>query len=219
MARQFGRLTLENPVTLPDGTTSKEIVVLRPTAQQMIEMYIPDSPHAHLTYFIQNCCRAEVGSNGSGELKTFNSIDLYQADAAELSSVITALVQDSRAVAAKLVPDMADGVNDPIVYTLAFPLELRKRGPEGDEEIETVTQIEFVARKLGDLSEFLDAPWNQKFYVFMRVFGTLLGVNWPMSDSIIGSIDCVDYFVIRDSILGKLTAPRGRWKRVSTVQL
>lgn len=218
MARQFGRLTLENPVTLPDGTTSREIVIMRPTAAQMIEMYIPDSPHAHLVYFISNCCRAEIGSNGSGELKTFNSIDLYQADAAELTDTITALVQDSRAVAAKL-SDMGDGVNEPIVYTLAFPIELKKRGPDGEEEIETVTQIEFVARKLGDLSELLDAPWNQKFYVFMRLYGTLLGVNWPMSDSIIGSLDCVDYFVIRDSILGKLTARRGRWKRISTAQL
>jgi hypothetical protein len=208
-AREYARLALEKPLTLQDGTQAKDLVILRATARDMVETFDQPKWSLQLARFIQLCGRAEVGSNGTGQLHEIASLELNMSDASEMSAILGAMIEEGRKI--ELPPD-ADGVTEPLVYTLQFPISF----PKGDGETETISQIEFCARKLGDLSEFLDSRGRaEEFATFMRLFGTLLGTKYPMNEAVINALDFVDYFVIRDKILGKLATPRGRWKKVS----
>lgn len=165
-----------------------------------------------LTRFVSGCCRAEVGSNGTGQLLEFQALELDARDAAEVADVLRALQKEADIVK---IPD-GDGIYEPMVYTLQHPIKIPRPSPDPAEEI---TQIEFNAHTLGEISEFLDAVGAQhEFLTFMRCFAKLLGTRLPMNDAILNAMDFVDYLVIRNKIMGKLMARRGRWKRVSILQ-
>jgi len=201
MPQEYARLDLAREIKTEGGNTSREVVVLRPTAKGMIDVLSELKVSAQLKRLVTTCCRAV---NGTGSLLMFSSDELDAADGAELSAVVAALSQEAEDI--DIGP--GDGVFEPLVYNLRYPIELAP--PNGD----VIRQIEFQARRLGDLSEYLDARGaGEEFFAFMRCFGTLLGTNLPMTDSIIGAMDFLDYLVIRRKVMGKLTASRGRWKK------
>jgi hypothetical protein len=207
MALEYARLDLLREIETTTGGKSHTVVVLRPTARDMIGVMAENKVSAQIDQLVTACCRA---INGTGkDLSEFKAVQLDAADGAELAAVAAAMSED----ADKVEIGPGDGVFEPLTYTLQFPIDLTPGNPDG----ERVTQIQFHARKLGDLSEFLDARGaGNEFYAFMRAFGTLLGTALPMTDTVIGALDFLDYMVIRRKIMGKLTASRGRWKKTST---
>jgi hypothetical protein len=206
MALEFGRLDLLRDIETSTGGRSHELVVLRPNARDLINVFAESGVTRQLGVFAGTCCRA---INGTGkDLSQFDVGQLDAADGAELAAMLQAMNNDADNVT---IASTGDGINEPLVYTLQRPLELAP--PDG----EVVKQISFEAKRLGDLSEYLDARGaGNEYFAFMRSFGTLLGTKLPMSDAICGAVDFLDYLVIRRRIMGKLTASRGRWKRAST---
>jgi hypothetical protein len=205
MALEYARLDLLRDIETSTGGRSHQVVVLRPTARDLINVFAESGVTNQLGIFAGTCCRA---INGTGnDLSQFDVKQLDAADGAEIAAVLSAMNTD----ADNMPIGGGDGINEPLVYTLQRPIELAP--PDGD----VVKQIQFEARRLGDLSEYLDARGaGNEYYAFMRSFGTLLGTKLPMTDAICGAIDFLDYLVIRRKIMGKLTASRGRWKRAST---
>jgi hypothetical protein len=203
--REYARLELLQEIPLKDGT-SKEVAIFRPTARDMAEVLEATSPRLRIKVFVERTCRA---FNGSGsEPKPFDAGLLNAADAAELSSVVAEMSREADNIEIR----DGDGVFEPIVYDLKYPITLTR-----DEDGPVVRQIAFKGQKIGDLSEFLDSRGDrQEFSAFMRSFGELLGTKLPMSDAIIEALDFVDYLVIRRKIMGKLAVSRGRWKKTST---
>ena len=206
MPQEYGRLDLAREIDASDGTKSSEIVMLRPSARVMIDVFDDSRPSNQSNKLVSACCRAV---NGTGELKPFAASQLDAADAAELMSMIASITTEAENVSV----GNGDGITEPLVYDLRYPIELARAD---GEEAETIRQIQFVAKKLGDISEFLDARGGtQEFFAFMRAFGTMVGTRLPMSESIVGAMDFLDYLVIKGKIMGKLTSARGRWKRTS----
>jgi hypothetical protein len=84
-----------------------------------------------------------------------------------------------------------------------------------EHEWETVHQIEFLAKKVGDIAEFLDARGEtREFHAFCRTFGKPLGLRFPlMSDGIVNQMDYADYLAIRRTILPKFVVSRNRWRK------
>ena len=207
MPLEYGRLDLARDIETSDGGTSREIVMLRPTARTMIDIFADAKPSEQTAKLVAACCRAV---NGKAELSLFAASQLDTADAAELMAMIATISDEAEDVAV----GNGDGISEPLVYDLRYPITLAR---SDGEDSETIKQIQFVARKLGDISEFLDARGGPaEFFAFMRGFGTLLGTRLPMSESIVGAMDFLDYLVIKAKIMGKLTSARGRWKRTST---
>lgn len=205
MALEYARLDLLREIATATGGKSHEIVVLRPAARDLIAVFGEAKVTGQLRRFVGSCCRA---INGTGkDLSEFSADELDAADGAELAAILGAMSEEADKIE---VGNGGDGIFEPLVYNLQHPIELAP--PDGD----VIRQVSFEARKLGDLSEYLDARGaGNEFYAFMRSFGTLLGTVLPMTDSIIGAVDFIDYLVIRRKIMGKLTASRGRWKRTS----
>lgn len=204
MPAEYARLDLAREIDSSNGVSCHEVVVLRPTARMMIDVLAEAKTSSQLSRLVSGCCRAV---NGTGELLPFSADQLDAADGADLAAVVASMSREADDI--DIGP--GDGVLEPLVYNLRYPIELAP--PEGD----VIRQIEFVAKRLGDLSDFLDARGaGQEFFAFMRAFGTLLGTRLPMSDTIIGAMDFLDYLVIRRKIMGKLTGSRGKWRRTST---
>jgi hypothetical protein len=208
MPQEYARLDLLRDIATATGGTSHQIVVMRPTARELIGVFEESKVTGQLKRFVGSCCRA---INGTGkDLSEFHSADLDAADGAELAAILAAMSEE----ADRVEVGAGDGITEPLVYTLRHPIELA--AADGGKPSESVRQIQFQARKLGDLSDFLDSRGaGNEFYAFMRAFGTLLGTKLPMTDGIIGALDFLDYLVIRRKIMGKLTASRGRWKKAS----
>jgi hypothetical protein len=209
MALEYARLDLLRDIETSTGGRAHQLVVLRPTARDLINVFAESGVTNQLNILAGSSVRA---INGSGnDLSLFDVNQLDAADGAEVAAMLSAMNGDADGVP---IGD-GDGINSPLVYTLQRPLELAPA--EADREAIVVKQISFEARRLGELSEYLDARGaGNEYYAFMRSFGTLLGTKLPMSDAIAGALDFLDYLVIRRKIMGKLTASRGRWKRVST---
>jgi len=206
MPQEYGRLELSRDIETSDGGHSHEIVMFRPSAKVMIEVAHEPKISAQTSKLVALCCKA---ANGKDDFVAFSAAQLDAADAAELTAMIAAITEEAEDISI----GGGDGVMEPLVYDLYYPIELKRAD---GEDSETIRQIRFVAKKLGDISEFLDARGGaQEFYAFMRTFGSLVGTQLPMSDSIIGAIDFFDYLVIRNKILGKLTGSRGRWRKIS----
>jgi len=207
MPQEYGRLDLSREIATSDGGLSREIVMTRPNARTMIDVFNDPRSSAQTAKLVAACCRAV---NGRDEMASFESAQLDASDAAELMAMIASITDEADNIS---IGD-GDGVSEPLTYDLRYPIELSRMDNASPE---VIRQIQFVAKKLGDISEFLDAKGGaQEFYAFMRAFGTLLGTKLPMSESIIGAMDFLDYLVIKGKIMGKLTSARGRWKRTST---
>lgn len=208
MTLEYARLDLLRDIETSTGGRSHELVVTRPSARDLIAVFEETKVAGQLKRFVGSCCRA---INGTGnDLSEFSPDQLDAADGAELAAILGAMSEEADKVE---IANGGDGITEPLVYNLRHPVELTPGEPNG----ETIRQIHFEARKLGDLSEYLDARGaGNEFYAFMRSFGTLLGTKLPMTDTIVGAIDFLDYLVIRRKIMGKLTASRGRWRRTST---
>jgi len=206
-AKEYARLDLLQEITAKNGATAKEIVVLRPTCRQMTDVLDTQRVGVQIERFVNACVRAV---NGGAEPLEFAVDQLNALDGAELTSVINAMSEEADAVV--FDTQGADGVTEPIVYTLQHPITLRRA--DGAES-ETIHQLSFEARRVKEISEFLDAKGEtREFQSFMRSFAKPLGVSMPvLSESIINALDFVDYLVIRRQIMGKFTFARGRWKR------
>jgi len=199
----YGRLELLSEITGPDGAHGTELVVLRPTARAMAAVIDAPGQRAALTAFVKDCCRI---TNGTGGFHTFDINELNASDASEIGAILASVGEDA-SVGTEIRTE-ADGINSPIVYDLKYPIDL------GGGDGEVIRQISFQARKVRDITEFLDATGaERRFYAFMHCFGQLLGTRLPMADSFIGAMDVADYLTIVQSIMGKLTGPRGRWKK------
>jgi len=210
MPQEYGRLDLSREIVTSDGGSSREIIMMRPSARTMIDVFNDPRSSAQTAKLVAACCRAGNGKDELAGLPSFDAAQLDASDAAELMAMIASITDEADNIS---IGD-GDGVSEPLVYDLRYPIELTRMDNASPE---VISQIQFVARKLGDISEFLDAKGGaQEFYAFMRAFGTLLGTKLPMSESIIGAMDFLDYLVIKGKIMGKLTSARGRWKRTST---
>lgn len=209
MATEYAELPLLQPIQTDKGEADT-LIVTRPTSGVMMKTLDAPNARQRIATFVEGCCYARV--NGDARVK-FESSSLNAADAGEIASVVSAMSGDADGIE---VPDAetADGIGEPIVYTLQFPLHLAKKD-DGSEE--KVLQLEFRARTLGEISRYLDAQGTgAEFREFMRAFGTLLGTRLPMTDTIIDAFDFIDFLVVRNKIMGKLVRSRGRWKRTST---
>ena len=79
---------------------------------------------------------------------------------------------------AVIVEETGDGITAPIIYTLKSPVRLT---PVDGEMVE---QFEFMARKVSEITEYLDARGEtREFHTFMRTFGRPLGIR--LADSLI----------------------------------
>ena len=206
MAQEYARLELLQEVTTEDGGKAHELVIFRPSSKNLFSAIEATSTSKRIEEFVKHNVRA---LNGGAQPLEFRAAELTSADAMDIVSIIGSLADEAKDVP---IGD-GDGITSPLVYTLQHPIKLTP-GQEGGEVVE---QIQFEARRLGELSEYLDATGDvQEFLVFMRLFGKLLGTRLPMSDAIINALDFVDYFVIRRKIMGKLVQPQERWKKTST---
>lgn len=203
----YANLELVREVKTVDGHTGKDVVVSRPNLNDFTTALTAGTNSAQLNEFVTRCCRV---TNGTGTAYEFSPSELDASDASELLFLLWSMANEADDL--PFTSDKAeDGINAPVVYTLQRPIKLR---PDVDD---TIHQIEFKAKRLGELSDYLDARGGkQEFSSFMKGFGTLLGVNLPMTDIVINALDFVDYLMIRKHIMGKLVAPRGRWKKAST---
>lgn len=199
MAKLFATLDpLDEPAKSVSGADIHAINIYRLTFGGLAPVLASGEPTQRVKLFVDAACKGLV--NGSGSEEAIRAETLSMSDAAEL---VDALVEMNQA--APFLPE-GDGVSHPIVYTLQHPLKLA--------EDMTVTQIEFSAKKLGDSARFLDASGEgDSFREFMRAFGTLIGVNLPMTDSFVNALDIEDYATIAGTVLGKLARPRGRLKK------
>jgi hypothetical protein len=204
--KEYARLELVKPVTTKGGVEAHELVVFRPTCRVMTEVLDTPRVGVQVERFVASCCRA---LNGSAEPLEFNSSELNAIDGSELSSVITEMSEEADRVT---LEESGDGITSPLVYTLQTPIKLTPR-----DDAEVMRQIAFEGRRVGDISEFLDARGETKeFHSFMRAFGKPMGVSVQvMSDILIDALDFLDYLVIRRQIMGKLVVGRRKWKRVS----
>jgi len=207
MPLEYGRLDLAREIDTIDGGKSTEIVFFRPNARAMIDAFNDPRQSGKTNKIVGACCKAV---NGGTDFVGFKVGQLEGADAAELMAMIASITDQADDIAV----GSGDGITEPLVYDLRYPIELARAD---GEESETIRQVQFVARKLGDISEFLDSSGGtQEFFAFMRAFATFVGTRLPMSESIVGAMDFLDYLVIKNKIMGKLTSAQGRWKRTST---
>src|SRR5215470_1492247 len=167
MVEEYARLELQQDISIPGGT-SREVVIYRPKAKDLMPL-IGLRAREQLGHFVKTCCRAV---NGAGVVD-FNANDLEASDAAEISDCAGSLGKDIAGF--NLDPESGDGVTSPLFYTLHEPVKLQ-RG-EADAEPLIIKQLSFQARRLGEISEFLDAPagGEEEFRAFMRTFGTIVG--------------------------------------------
>jgi len=204
--QEYARLDLVKPITVKDGGSSTEIVVFRPTCRMMTEVLDTPNVTVQVERFVGSCVRAV---NGGTEPVPFNAAELNAIDGSELSSILNEMSEE----ADKVNLDMTgDGILSPLVYTLKRPIKLSPK-----EDAETMHQIAFEGKRVGDISDFLDARGETKeFHAFMRAFAKPMGVTLPiMTDNLIDALDFLDYLVIRRQIMGKLVYARRKWKRVS----
>lgn len=188
---------LVRPITTESGATADSVSIFRLTFGQAAPIFETDDPIRRIQAFCDTSCRAGDGS----EKIVIDSIDA--ADAAEL---VAALVE--MATPDKDLSFEGDGVSHPMVYTLRHPIKLTST--------QDLTQFEFSARTLGQISGFLNAEGEvASFREFMRGFSAIVGVPMPVTDSIVDALDIQDYANVKEHIMGKLTKSRGRLKRQS----
>ena len=206
MAQEIARLELQQEIVAKNGVSAHEIVVYRPTCRGMTEVLDQPFLPEQVERFVKHACRAV---NGGAEPLEFEYKELDYADAQELGQFLVSLSDEADEVSFE---ENGDGVSSPLIYTLRRPVTLSKDG-------EVLHQIAFEARRIKDISDYLDAQRSgetKEFHAFMRVFGKPLGISVPvMSDAIIDAMDYLDYIVIRRKIMGKFTLARKRWKRSS----
>lgn len=201
---EYARLELARDITTANGAHAHTVVVMRPNARQFNDMTFGDSVLERFDKFVSQCCRA---LNGTGELLEIRAHQLDAGDGGEVAEVIQEMYADGDKVPPEA--DAGDGFDAPLIYTLKRPLQLTA-GEDGDR----LTHIEFRARRLGEISEFLDAQNTpDEFPTFMRTFGQPVGTKLPMTDNIANAIDFIDYLAIRKHVMGKLVKARGRWKK------
>ena len=198
MATPYAELDLSRPVETTAGL-SLTLVVMRPSAGILMSTIDARTPMDAITNFLSKACKARVGE----DLVDIKGIDLDVADAGDLTDIIQAM-----SVEANEAPEPeGDGLDTPMVYTLAHPISLA--------EDQTVRQIEFRAKKLGEVADFLNARGaTEEFLAFMRNFGRILGLGLPMTDSFSRALDFYDYLVIKEKFMGKLAVSRRRWKKL-----
>src|SRR5262245_9984667 len=201
MSREYAHLELRQNIVTRTGQETRDIVVMRPTTRDMMDILDTKGLMAQTTRFVERLVRARANGHAPAE---FDADQVDTADASELNALLVEMLNDADGI--PIGP--GDGINEPITYTLQRPINLTA---EGDNAI---TQIQFQARRMRDVTDYLDAPAGQDFMAFMRGFGQLLGTKLPMSDSIINALDYVDYLTIRRKIVGKLTGPRRKWTRL-----
>lgn len=211
---EYGRLELLKPVPLEGGAEGHEVVIYRPFCRGMTEVLDTSKLVTQVERFVDACCYA---FNGSGEPMKFHGRDLSSVDASELAGVIAEMTQDADTIQVSEEQN-GDGVTQPMIYTLQRPVKLITTNSDNNE---VVQQISFEARKLSEISEFLDARGEtREFHTFMRLFGKPLDLRIPvMSDYIINALDFIDYMVIRRTILPKFIVSRNRWKKQSSTAL
>lgn len=199
---EYARVPLLAPITLSNGSMCNEIIVYRPPCHVMTEVLDTVKLNVQIERFVSGCCKA---MNGTGTPVAFDGGELSSIDASEFASIIGAMSNDADTM---LVEESGDGITEPFLYTLKRPVQM------GDE---TVRQFEFKARKISDISEYLDARGEtREFHSFMRTFGKPIGLRFPlMSDALINALDFEDYLRIRRQVLPKFVTSRSRWKKAS----
>lgn len=207
MPQEYARLELVKPISVKDGGTSREIVVFRPTCRMMTEVLDTPRVNVQVERFVTSCVRA---INGGTEPVEFNAAELNAIDGSELSSILNEMSDEADKV--NLDGETGDGITEALVYTLQRPIKLSPK-----EDAETLHQLAFEGRRVGDISDFLDARGEtREFHAFMRAFARPMGVSLKiMTDNLIDAMDFLDYLVIRRAIMGKLVFARRRWKKAS----
>jgi hypothetical protein len=202
----YARLQLQAPLNI-NGQDMRDVVVYRPNARAMTEVLDTMRTNVQVERFVEHVCRL---TNGNGTEERFQGSELNCIDSADFSAIIGAMSQDADQV---VIDSTGDGITAPIIYTCKSPISMNSLDPNS----ELVEQFEFVARKVGEISEYLDARGEtREFYTFMRVFGKPLGVRIPvMTDALIGALDFIDYLAIRRQIIPRFINSRGKWRKES----
>ena len=182
MATPYAELELSRPVETSAGL-STTLVVMRPTAGILMSTVDARRPWTRITNFLSKACKAQVGE--------------------ELVDLKSSTWTSRRGRPDRHHPGDVPG---------------GRRGPGGGgrrsrhshglhphpsiplSEEQTVRQIEFRAKKLGEVADFLNARGaTEEFLAFMRNFGRLLGLGIPLTDGVSRALDFYDYLVIRRS--------------------
>lgn len=209
MAEEYARLELAQEVTAGNGVKVNQLVIMRPTCKALMEILDSGAGAQQVERLVSSSVR---GLNGTADLLEINSADILWNDANELLGIIYEMMEDGAAV--HLPPETGDGIAEPLVYTLRRPVKLTQQ-----DDAEKLTQVSFMARRVREIGEFLDARGEvAQFRAFMRLFGTPLGLRVPIfSDALIDAIDYLDALVIRGpAIMGKFTRSQRRWKKTSS---
>jgi hypothetical protein len=207
MPTEYARLQLLQEVTTKNGVQAHDLIVYRPTCRGMTDVFDAADLRIQIEKFVRHACRAVNGSDAPLE---FEASELNLADSADIGNIITTMSEEADEIN---IEESGDGISAPVIYTLKYPISLSK------DSGEVLHQLSFEAKRLKDISEYLDATRpgvgeTKEFHAFMRAFAKPMGITVPvMSDAIIDALDFVDYIVIRRKIMGKFTAPRRRWKR------
>jgi len=204
----YARLQLLAPLQI-NGDALRDVVIYRPTARAMTEVL--DTPRLNVQgeRFVDQCCRL---TNGDGREERFQFSEMNCVDSAEIAGIIGSMSQDAEAI---VLESTGDGITEPIIYTCKSPIKMNALDPNS----ELVEQFEFMARKVGEIAEYLDARGEtRQFFTFMRLFGKPLGVRIPiMTDALIGALDFIDYLAITRQIIPRFINSRGRWRKESTL--
>lgn len=198
MTRLYGTLSpLAQPVPTDLGEHAESINIYRLTFGQFANIIGETRSSARLAAVVASC--KAVTANGIET--SFKAKDLDAADGAELIGAISDMLDTED------FESEGDGVSHPMVYQMRYPVQF------GDAKIAT---FEFAAKRIGDIVSFMDSKGDAaEFREFMRNFATIVGAPLPITDSLVDAFDVFDYAMIKEHIMGKLTASRRRLKKAS----
>src|SRR5215470_14454057 len=171
---EYARLELLQEITTSNGSKAREIIFYRAKCSDMTALISDVRGGDRIEHFVASCCRAV---NGGAEPLPFSSRELDASDAAEVSSVMNTMWREGESLepttkegAPGHMTD-GDGISSPIVYTLLHEIKLNPA-----EDAEAIKQIQFQARRVGEISEYLDSRGEptKEFSAFMRTFGQLM---------------------------------------------
>jgi hypothetical protein len=158
--------------------------------------------------FVKHC---GVGFNNNGDEVSEISLSKLEAyQALEILEIFGLMLLDDTSPSEV----MGDGVLEPMLYELKFPITI-KRSENGVESEHEIKALEFKAKTFGEITAVFKVNGKDRFYAFMRVYAkALVDFNVVMTDSFIDKMHISDYLVIQDKIIKKFLNPRKTWKKL-----
>lgn len=183
------RVAFELDLIEPAGTTLK---MGRLHGDDYAKFFEQNDTVDYLQYYLDRRCAPNVRAD-----------ELMSPDSMEIQAAILELIKHDDG----FKPE-GDGIDEPVVYTLKHPFAY------GSDD--TISQISFAARRVKDISEFLNADGErERILSFFRCFGTLLGTEKPFTDIVLSLMDAEDVATVHRVIIPLLAGKRGKLRKVS----